>query len=121
MLLEESAADHRVQILPKEDGKWKLSGEGGTHFRRVYANDTATVVLLQYKETEEFYIYVHCDTVSVSVSDSLGADFWGYENDLISEYYAYIPQFDDTYTLTIDGTTIALTEDSPHLVKGLFS
>lgn len=121
LLLEADEAERRVQILPKEDGKWKLSGEGGTNFRGVYADDTTTIVLIQYKKTTEYYIYVHCDAPSISISDSLDSDFWGYENDLVSEYYAYIPQFDDTYTVTIDGTTIALTEDSPHLVKGLFS
>ena len=124
LLITKQRSGVQVQIYPKKDGEWQI-GTGISFSQRSYAMEKGMITLYQYKPTGEYYISANLFGADVPIQDSIGSVFQTYKQDEISAehfsvYYAYIPQFDDTYTVTIDGTTIALTEDSPHLVKGLF-
>ena len=124
LLITKQRSGVQVQIYPKKDGEWQI-GTGISFSQSSYAIEKGMITLYQYKPTGEHYISVILFGTDVPIQDSIGSVFETYKQDEISAehfsvYYAYIPQFDDTYTVTIDGTTIALTEDSPHLVKGLF-
>lgn len=124
LLITKQRSGVQVQIYPKKDGKWQI-GTGISFSQSSYAMEKGMITLYQYKPTGEHYISVILFGTDIPIHDSVGSVFQTCKQDELaaehfSEYYAYIPQFDDTYTLTINGTTIALTEDSPHLVKGLF-
>ena len=122
LLITKQRSGVQVQIYPKKDGEWQI-GTGISFSQSSYAMEKGMITLYQYKPTGEHYISVILFGTDIPIHDSVGSVFQTYTQDEItaehfSEYYAYIPQFDDTYTVTINGTTIALTEDSPH--KGLF-
>lgn len=124
LIITEQRGGKQVQIYPKSDGVWQIS-TGISFSQTTYSIQEGLVVLYLYKPTSEYYISVTCFGADVPVHDSVGSVFQTCEQDEIvaehfSEYYAYIPKFTDTYTLTVNETTIALTEDSPNIVKGLF-
>lgn len=124
LLITKQEGTKQMQIYPRKNGAWQID-TGISFSHKNYHIEKGIITLYQYKPTGEYYISATCFGVDVPVHDSVGSVFQTCEQDELSSeyfstYYAYIPRFDDTYTLTINETPIVFTEDSPNIVKGPF-
>lgn len=100
-------------IVPKSDSGWKL-GMGLDTKRIVQTiSDRVTIYVYQYKNTNDYYITA-LDTSggSLEITDRYGAKFQCLEtvnstlNKIFYTYYASINNFDDQYTLNVNGNMI---------------
>lgn len=102
-------------IIPKSSNGWKLGM--GLDTKRVFQtiSNGITIYVYQYKNTDEYYITV-LDTNggSTNITDNHNSEFKCLEksNNTIGKtfytYYAYVNNFDDQYTLTVNGNSIKI-------------
>lgn len=113
LLISGKEGDYQERIFPKTQGGWKLSGESATHIRGFYSGTDVAIQLLQYKDTSEYYLVVICIGTPPALCDSAGSTFQllqtgdGYTTDSI--FAAYIPQYNDSYAVTINGETVYIS------------
>lgn len=102
-------------IIPKTDNGWKLGL--GVHTKKVIRTieSEITIYVYQYKNTDDYYIMV-LDTNGgeCQISDTNNSKFYSLrkENSALNKnfytYYAYIGNFRDRYTVTVNGNQIII-------------
>lgn len=100
-------------IVPKSNNRWKIGM--GLDTKRIIQiiSDGITIYVYQYKNTNDYFITV-LDTEggSLDIADNHNSDFKYLEksNSTLDKtfytYYAYINDFDDQYTLTVNDKSI---------------
>lgn len=100
-------------IVPKSDDGWKLGM--GLDTKRIFKtiSDGINIYVYHYKNSNDYYITV-LDTNggSSEITDNHGSKFQCLDksnsalNKIFYTYYAYISNFDDQYTLTVNGKEI---------------
>ena len=100
-------------IIPKSDNGWKLGMSFDTKRVIQKISDGVTIYMYQYKNTDDYYITVLDTNGGLSkISDNLGSEFQYLDksnstlNKTFYTYYAYINNFNDQYTLTVNDKTI---------------
>ncbi len=81
-------------------------------------NEYASVDVFRYKNTDEYYISVlHTENGTLDISDNRNSEF-KFSKRYISTigetyytYYAYIKDFDEHYTLTVNGKNFQCTNN----------
>lgn len=102
-------------IIPKSNDGWKLGM--GLDTKKVFQtiSNGITIYVYKYKNTDDYYITV-LDTNggSTNITDNHNSKFKHLEkfNSILGKtfytYYAYINNFDDQYTLTVNGNSIII-------------
>lgn len=102
-------------IIPKSGNGWKLGMGSDTKKVIQTLSDGITVCVYQYKNSGDCYITVLDTNGGASeVSDNHNSEFYYLDktnstlNKTFYTYYAYINEFDDRYTLIVNGNTIRL-------------
>ncbi len=102
-------------IIPKSNGKWKLSVPNENKSVFSTYNEYASVDVFHYKNTSEYYISVlHTDSGPLDISDNRNSEFKFSKRHIkaIGEtyytYYAYIKDFDEYYTLIVNGKKLSM-------------
>jgi len=104
-------------IIPKSDSGWKLGM--GFNTKRIYwkISDGISVHVYQYKNSDEYYITVfNSNGGPLELTDNHGSEFQYLDknnrtlNKTFYTYYAYINNFNNQYTLTVNGKTITATD-----------
>lgn len=100
-----------IMMVPKENGKW-LVGAGSEFNTVAYRfNGEVTIYIRQCKKTNDYYISVSEVTgKEIHIVDSKNTEFVSLrrETDLFTKYYAFIPDYDENYWITVDGEQIEL-------------
>lgn len=102
-------------IVPKSNSRWKMGMDLDT--KRIFQtiSDGITIYMYQYKNTNDYFITVS-DTKggSSDITDNHNSEFKYLEksNSTLGKtfytYYAYINNFDDQYTLTVNDKSIKI-------------
>lgn len=102
-------------IIPKSNGKWKLSVPNDKKLIFSTYNEDASVDVFRYKNTNEYYISVlHTDSGPFNISDSRNSEFKCSKRHISATdetyytYYAYINNFDEQYSLIVNGQRISM-------------
>lgn len=102
-------------ILPKSDDGWEIDYGLNTKMIMHKFVDNLVIHVYQYKNSSEFYLTIlNIDGGYMDVSDSIGTEFVKIEktNDSINKtfvtYYAYIPNFNSQYQITVNNTIVEL-------------
>lgn len=96
-------------ILPKTSNGWKVGQGINKKLRILTIKDGISFSVYQYKETSDFYIDVSgFDNEELMISDSRGSEFCKYNGN----YYAYIQNFDEQYSINVNGQDFSFTEQS---------
>mgnify|MGYP000071540726 FL=1 len=100
-------------ILPKTNKGWKL-GTGFVFKKILHKNiEGLTIDIYQYKNSQDFYITIFHEG-PLSISDSRNTNFSSLSDkiDALNEtyytYYAYIENYNESYSILVDGNTILL-------------
>lgn len=117
MVVAKKSNNNVYAIMPKSNDGWKLSI--GLDTRRIVrqVSDGIIVEVYQYKYTDDYYIVVlNTNGGASKISDNQNSEFYYLTeiNNTLKKtfytYYAYIYDFNDQYTLTINESTISLIE-----------
>lgn len=95
-----------ISIIPKSNNGWKIGLGVYTKklCHKVY--NKTSVDLYQYKDSDEYYIVVTTSKNNAEIKDNRNTRFYYYseEDDMFGRSYcAYINDFNNQYTLTING------------------
>jgi hypothetical protein len=117
MVIAKKSNNHVYAIVPKSNDGWKLGI--GLDTRRIVrqVSEGIVVEVYQYKDTDDYYIVVlDTDGGASEISDNQNSEFYysternSTLNKTFYTYYAYIHDFNDLYTLTINRRTISLAD-----------
>lgn len=104
-------------IVPKANRGYKIGMGLDTKRINQTISDGITIYVYQYKNTDDYFITVmHTEGGSLNITDSHNSEFKYLEksNSTIDKtfytYYAYINNFNEQYSLTINGKQIELTK-----------
>ena len=106
-------AHYVYHMIPKTEKGWKIGI--GTNDKLIYKTYTNGILILinQYKNTKDFFITVYnTQGKEIDITDIFNTEFQVLketidppENTFVS-YYAYIPDFNEQYELTVNGISI---------------
>ena len=105
-----------TMIVPKTDDGWKMGT--GTELKTIYRGFDKNVIfnLYQYKNTNDFYMMIYdLDGVEIEIKDACNSTFYelqeGSAETLSSlTYYAFIPNYDENYWISVNGEQIELKQ-----------
>jgi hypothetical protein len=102
-----------TSIIPKSDDGWKLGMAADLKMRGVIIIDGIELFLVQYKDTDEYYIRVKDDNKSkLRISDSMNSEFVCYtksdteQKEIRYLYYAFLNNLVEEYSLTVNDKLI---------------
>ena len=100
-------------MIPKTANGWKVGI--GSSMKKVVQKieDGVVVYVYQYKNTGDYFVTIHDTKGGTSmVSDEYNTTFYALDSESLNEtlvtYYAYIPNFDSQYSITVNGNNIVL-------------
>lgn len=109
-------------IAPKSGDGWKAA-TGAESFPimifDVSKSGTSQVYVYRYRDTGDYYIRViNINGALKSISDNRGSEFYIFEEQTSRapffepsvHYYTYVPDLDESYTLTVNGKTVNLLD-----------
>lgn len=100
-------------IIPKSDKGWKVGLGADTKNIKNTFKTGVSYNIYQYKNTNEYYIFLlDVSGEKATVTDSLDSNFVESSIDDGDEikyiYYAYIPEYNEEYVVTINGRQVKL-------------
>lgn len=113
LIISGGQGKYQEKIFPKLDKGWGVGGESATNIRGFFSGDDTAIQLVQYKDTQEYYIVVIFAGIADSIEDSLGSSFQTLQtgDGIVSDsiFLAYIPGYDSQYMLTINNDVIRIS------------
>ena len=116
LVIGDNNGTYTSQIIPKKKEMWKLPSPLSQESVYIDMLEGASIEILFYKDTEEYYISVlDMNGLHSSISDSIGTTFFDMEviNNLFDEgyvmHYGYRQNIPNDYSLYIDGHNYQIT------------
>lgn len=102
-------------ILPKSDKGWKIGFGMNSKSRVQKVYGSVFIEIYRYKDSDDYYVKIFdTDGGETEIYDNHNSEFYHLEHMVLGEsyytYYACINGFDDSYTITVNGTEITFTE-----------
>lgn len=95
------------KIVPKSAGGWKIGMGLDSKKEKEKIYNGYWIFVFNYKKTDEKYIMVSSsDKKIIDITDSVGSVFYNSDDSRYS--YAYIKDYDNTYTVNVNGEGILL-------------
>lgn len=114
-VLSDDMSGEQMSILPKSDDKWKIHMGWDTKLIALENHDNVSVMIVRYKESRDFYIYVtSADPGPISLSDNRNSEFvsltkhYSSMGETYYDYYAYIENLDSGYKLLVNGNNFEI-------------
>lgn len=102
-------------IIPKTEDGWKLGVGSNTKMVLHTVSDGIKICVYQYKSSDDYYITILDTNGGEShITDNHKSDFYNLKksnktiNQTFYTYFAYINDFDENYSLIIDGKLISI-------------
>lgn len=109
----ESSSKRTIAAIAKSEKGWKL--DGGSNIKLITSNfvDGISIDVYQFKDTNDYFINVFdMDSGAVDIFDDYNTEFYLFEhtntewNITDTDYFAYIPYFNNEYSIVINGNRI---------------
>lgn len=97
------------RILPKTHDGWKIGLTSDLKVIADYYGKKINIRIYQYKDASDCFINITDSTNRFKVSDCYESEFFALKDSdsfLGSNYYAYLPEIDPFYWITVNGETI---------------
>ena len=100
------------RLVPKTEDGWKISGNFDSSTIELNTPEKIFAMVYRYKNTNDYFLAINHDELeSLDLSDDYGTEFYPFEWSSFYgkkriTYFAYIPNFNSEYTLTINGEKI---------------
>lgn len=106
-------------IIPKAEDGWKIGSGSDTKQISQTIVDGIVIYVYRYRDSEDYYITVLDTKGGTSVvKDNQNSEFFCLKkantalNEIYCTYYAYVADLSDSYSVTVNGETIVLNEES---------